>query len=105
MDSGHTYYPLCSIPIPHTVPPVRQPLNDINPAALPEETEDLYLEHVQLIVEAPDSRRREDLQKLWSINGPSLFSVLKSLGALHCHPMDIMHWVGLNLPDIFFSLL
>ncbi len=82
---------------------------DIPIANLPSNppTEERYIENLAYVVASPNITRYKARRTATGISKPSIFSGLPSnriLGIPGCFPLDLMHLISLNIPDLLISL-
>ncbi|KDQ10224.1 hypothetical protein BOTBODRAFT_116094 [Botryobasidium botryosum FD-172 SS1] len=74
-------------------------------APLPPMSPEQYTNGLSAVLSARNATHYEELRKATGIVKPTLFSGLSRKTAIpYCFPIDIMHALGLNLPELFLLL-
>ncbi|KAF7370240.1 hypothetical protein MSAN_00654800 [Mycena sanguinolenta] len=104
-DGKPHYYPVMKLPTNYTLSGCSHP--DVDPFSLPQPSEAEYLKNLQYLVESKNETEYKERRKRTGISKPSILSGLPRkhrLGLPGCCPGDIMHWAGLNWPDLVLGL-
>ncbi|KAG6914406.1 hypothetical protein DXG01_000540 [Tephrocybe rancida] len=103
-NSGH-YFAAHMKPNDYTVEDCNHPDVDIH--VLEPQSVKGYNENIQMVLSSPDQATYDRNQKATGLSKPSLISGLVkelTLPVPSCFPLDLMHLLALNIPDLLISL-
>ncbi|KAG6905556.1 hypothetical protein DXG01_002009 [Tephrocybe rancida] len=104
-NSGH-YFAAHLRPNNYTVEDCNHPDIDIR-SDMPPLSIDAYNKNIHKILSSPDQASFEQNRKVTGLSKPSLFSGLVpelTIPVPRCFPLDLMHLLSLNIPELFISL-